>query len=130
MGNWGLIHADLTGKTEDYHLTKKYYALANYSKFFKPGFRILDCEESNVLAAIDEDGQKLVILLHNSSTENVTYSFDLTSFQAIGKTATPYRTSQTENLVLLNKVNLVDQNLTITAISHSITTYVIFDAVI
>jgi O-glycosyl hydrolase len=124
-GNWGLLHADLTGVTENYHMTKKYYAMANYSKFFKLGFRILDTGHSDVLAAYSEIKKEIVILIHNSSLIEKAYRVDLTSFHHISQTAVLYRTSKNENLEQLSPARIEDQFLTIAVLSQSITTYVI-----
>jgi len=124
-GNWGFIHADLTGKTENYYMTKKYYAMANYSKFMKPGYMILESGKSGVLTAYSTFMQELVILIHNDSLIGQEYKINLALFDLKGQTAVPHRTSNNENLERLQPISLVDRCLIITAPPQSITTYVI-----
>lgn len=67
--NWGLIHADLEGQTEDYHLTKKYFAFAQFSRFIPTPSRMLAVADANSVAFIDPDGDRLTVVLLNDGLE-------------------------------------------------------------
>lgn len=62
--NHGLIHANFEGP-EKYYPTKQYYAFAQYSKFIRPGYIILQSNHNNVLLAKSPDSTKLVVVVFN-----------------------------------------------------------------
>jgi O-glycosyl hydrolase len=66
--NHGLIHANFEG-SEDYYITKQYYAFAHYSKYIRPGYIILNTENENVLLAKSPDSKKLVIVIYNPNQD-------------------------------------------------------------
>lgn len=125
--NWGLIHANFSG-IEDYWVTKQYYGMANYSKFIRPGYKIIDVNNTNILATLDNNTNKLVCVVTNGGSSDATYNIDLSKFNSIGSTATPYRTSQNENLAQLSDITVVNNHLEVTAKANSVTTYVINNA--
>jgi O-glycosyl hydrolase len=71
--NWGLIHADFENGTEAYYLTKKYYAMEQYTKFIRPGYTMIDINNSDAVAFINAQDRKLVIVQRNASSSNVSY---------------------------------------------------------
>lgn len=124
QNNWGLIHANFSG-TEEYWVTKQYYGMGNYSKFIRPGYKIIDIDNPNVLAAYDSTSGKLVLVTTNSGSSDVSYTYDLTHFDNLGSSAVPYRTSETESLEQLSEISISNKHLTATAKANSVTTYVI-----
>lgn len=62
--NYGLLKANFVG-TNGYILTKKYYAMGNYSKYIKQGYKIISINNGKSLAAYDAATQKLVIVTTN-----------------------------------------------------------------
>lgn len=122
--NYGFIHANFAG-TEDYWVTKQYYGMANYSKFIRPGAKIIDIGSSESLAAYDPNTNKVVIVTTNSGSGNVDYTYDLAKFASVGQSSKVYRTSSTENLAQLADVQITNKAFTATAVANSITTFVI-----
>jgi len=128
QNNCGFIHANFEG-TEEYWITKQYYAMGNFCKFIKPGFKIIRSDNSEVLAALDTPSNKLIIVVRNNSDSDISYKYDLTKFTDITAAyITSYRTSSTEALVQLSNVSISNKTFTATAKSKSITTYVISGA--
>ena len=125
--NWGLIHANFKGD-ENYELTKQYYGMANFSKFIRPGSIIIGANNSNILAALNKDTNKLTLVIINDSTNQNNYSINLSKFASIGETANVYRTSLTENLTKLSDIDIKNSILNINTIPKSITTYIIDNA--
>jgi O-glycosyl hydrolase len=123
--NWGLFHADYSGATEDYWITKKYYAYGNYTKFIRPGYQIIAPGYGKSLAAYSPSASKLVIVTYNDATADVSLTYDLTKFGTVTGPATPHRTSASENLVQLANLSVTNRQFTATAMANSITTYVI-----
>lgn len=123
--NWGFIHADLTGKSERYWLTKQYYAMAHYSKFIRPGYRVLAVDDGSAVAAYDHASATLVIVHDNSAAHAVSARFDLSRFTRLASTALVYRTSPAENLARASDIELARKSLPVVEPAQSITTYVL-----
>lgn len=128
--NWGMIHANFTG-TNDFSLTKSYYAFGQFTKFIRPGYKFIGCNigsssDNNSIAAYDETNHKAVFVIKNNGT-GADYSFDLTKFASTG-TVNVYRTSPTQNLVQLSDIQPVNGYINTSLPDDSITTYVINDA--
>jgi len=122
-GNWGFIHADMSGSTEEFHITKKYYAMCNFSRFIKPGYVMLDTDILNGLAFYSEEERQIVIVIHNTGNENLLYTFSLITPEEIYREVAVYRTSCHEDLLKLPDVN-INHSIDIISIPQSITTYV------
>jgi O-glycosyl hydrolase len=122
---WGMIHARFSG-AEDYHITKQYYGMANFSKFIRPGYDIIASSDANTVCAYSASAQKLIIVIRNSGTSDLSYTFDMNNgFSSVGSSATPYRTSGSENLATLSNLSISNKLLYATVKAQSITTYVI-----
>ncbi|NLT09557.1 MAG: alpha-L-arabinofuranosidase, partial [Ruminococcus sp.] len=63
-GFWGLAVAD--HDKNDIILTKKYYAMGQYSRYIRPGMTMLKVSD-NSMAAYDEKNGQLVIVAYNTS---------------------------------------------------------------
>lgn len=127
--NWGLISANWSGDNkEKYYLTKQYYALAQFSKFIRPGYKIIDTDSEDVVAAIDKDTNNLVIVTRNEGAEDKDFIFDISKFDTASSSIKEYRTSEDESLkeVSLSKIN--NGYIKETLPKKSMTTYVIGNA--
>ncbi|WP_411169577.1 glycoside hydrolase [Clostridium sp. MB05] len=122
--NHGLIHANFQGE-EEYYITKQYYSMANYAKFVKPGFKVIESNNSKTLAAYNESTDELVLVVTNDSNSNIPYNFDLSEFSGGEKIAKSYRTSDNENLAQLEDINITSDSLYVDSKANSITTYII-----
>ncbi|NLG83421.1 MAG: hypothetical protein GX493_02175, partial [Firmicutes bacterium] len=82
--NWGLIHATFSSG-ENYYITKQYYAMGNYSKFIRPGYKIIGLDDSNniSLAAYDRASGTLVIVTTNDTTSDINITYDITEFSNV-----------------------------------------------
>jgi uncharacterized protein YjdB/O-glycosyl hydrolase len=124
--NWGLIHAHWSGDdVEKYYITKQYYAMAHFSKFIKPGYKIIDANNSNVVAAYDSASKKVVLVARNTSANSSNFSFDLSKFNIISADIKAYRTTTAESLAEVSGSTLSNGYLTDTLPSKSMVTYVI-----
>lgn len=123
--NWGFIQADFTG-AEDYWVNKQYWTMANYSKFIRPGFKIIASDDTtNTLTALDPVSGKVVLVTRNDSTTDTTVTYDLSLFTSLSNAAAVYRTSATENLAQLANATISNKTMTVTTKANSITTFVI-----
>lgn len=135
----------LVARDDNYNIVKpkRYYAMAQYSKFIRPGFQMVNINNAkNSLAAWNQSLEKLVIVTTNfyngtiywpfskfiGGTKNFTY--DLSNFQKIFGSVEiqPYRTSETENMVKQPCITPNNNHFTYSASSGSITTFIISKA--
>jgi O-glycosyl hydrolase len=121
--NWGLIHADLQGQAQTYTLTKKYYAMAGFTKYIRPGQVIVPVDDGNSIAAFDARSGTLILVTRNATAADVSVTYDLSAFTAMAGSAVPHRTSATENLAQLPPVEISAKGFTAPAKAQSLTTY-------
>jgi O-glycosyl hydrolase len=125
--DWGVILFDPKGGAPQ--LKKQFYALAQYTRFIRPGFQIISAGGAySTLAAYSHAAKRLVLVTTNWDTVT-SNELDLSAFSGIPGAATLYRTTADENVDLQEgsikistRGQLVDQ-LPV----RSITTYVIDD---
>jgi O-glycosyl hydrolase len=123
--DWSVIAFDPKGGMP--HLMKQFYALAQYTRFIRPGFQIISSGGAyNTLAAYSPAAKRLVLVSTNwdAVTPN---DLDLSAFAGIPSSATVYRTSgdtdanlQKGSISLSSKGHIIDQ-----LPARSVTTYVI-----
>ncbi|WP_283655948.1 glycoside hydrolase [Paenibacillus sp. RC334] len=123
---WGFFKNILNDtQTTSYTVNQKYYVMGNYSKFIRPGYKIIGMTDANTLAAYDASSGKLVLVITNSEPTDTTVTYDLSRFTSTGASAQVFRTSSSENLKTLANIAVQDKKLTVTAKAGSVTTYVI-----
>lgn len=67
--NWGLIKMDLAARPSAdpaIHVTRKYWAMANFSRYLRPGFRLLRIDDADTVAALSPDRRELVLVHVNA----------------------------------------------------------------
>lgn len=128
--NWDVIGAVWSGPdVEKYYVTKQYYTIGQFSKYIRPGYKIIDSGSPDVVAAIDPTSQQLVLVMQNTSVTNKNTYFDLSQFDTAGATVKAYRTSPTENLAdVSSEPSLQNGYLSNVLPGKSITTYVVSGA--
>ncbi|MDQ1157861.1 hypothetical protein QE385_002188 [Sphingomonas sp. SORGH_AS 950] len=63
--NWGIVKADLQGAADRphaIHVTGKYWAMAQFSRFIRPGDRLVPVDDMDTVAALSPDGRRLVLV--------------------------------------------------------------------
>ncbi len=80
-GYWGLAFAD--HDTEEILLTKKYYSLAQFTRYINPGDTIIHCDD-NTLGAYNKDSGKLVIVFLNDKSHEITKTIKTEEFKKNG----------------------------------------------
>ncbi len=130
-GYWGLAVAD--HDNDRIIFTKKYYAFGQYSRYIRPGYTMLNSSDSTV-TAYDSEYNRLVIVAINTSAEDVGTYFDLSQFDAIGKSVQVIRTSGSmedgENWAELNPLPTSESGFSANLLANSITTYIIADVTV
>ncbi|MDK8191926.1 RICIN domain-containing protein [Paenibacillus sp. UMB7766-LJ446] len=126
---WGFFKNVLNNtQTTSYTVNQKYYVMGNYSKFIRPGTKIIGMSDANTLAAYDAASGKVVLVTTNSDSSDTAVTYDLSQFTSVGSSAQVYRTSSTEKLQQLTNINIQNKKFTVTAKAGSVTTYVISGA--
>ncbi len=87
---WGIAIAD--HDAEEIILTKKYYALGQYSRYIKPGYCLIGSGDFTV-CAYDPKENKLVIVATSNAPSDEYWEFDLSGFEKSGESLTAIRTS-------------------------------------
>ena len=124
-GGWGLLKNSLPDGTHtDYTLNKKYFVMANYTRFIRPGYRFIAITDVNSLAAYDPASGTLILVTTNSRSFDVPVTYDLSMFDAVDCLVTAYRTSADEDLAQLPPAHVVDGVFASPAKAGSVTTYV------
>ena len=102
----------------------RYYMHAAFSRYIRPGSRIIDSDNGNTLAALRPDGA-LVLIVRNSGSSDVKYSFDLGEFVKIGTSAKVVRFELPGSLTKQSDIVVSGKALSMTAKANTITTMVI-----
>lgn len=128
--NWGLIHVDFAPEnpaTVEVNYNKKYYTMGNYSKFIRPGYHIINSDNSDTLAAIDPNSDTAVVVYRNESSTALQLDIDLNGFAQIADnaTATPTVTSAEDHLTAGSSIAVENGRLVAAVKPQSITTFVI-----
>ncbi|MGW2571118.1 glycoside hydrolase family 30 protein [Streptomyces sp. NPDC001537] len=118
----GLIQMD----GDNYHVSKRLWALANYSRFIRPGATRIGATTSDTglkLSAFrNTDGTVTVVAL-NTSTSATPVTFDLKKTGIAKGTATPYLTDATHNTAQQQTVAVGKSSLTATVPARALVTY-------
>lgn len=102
----------------------RYYMHAAFSRYIRPGARIIDSDNGNTLAALTPEGA-LVLIVRNSGSSDVKYEFDLGEFVKIGTSAKVVRFELPGSLTKQSDIVVSGKSLSMTAKSNTITTMVI-----
>ena len=121
-GYWGLAVAD--HDSNNIILTKKYYAMGQFSRYIRPGMTMLKCS-GNCVAALDTVNNKLVIVATNDGSSDKDLVFDLSGFDSAGTSATAIRTSNSESWKDIGNISVSGGGLAVSLAKQSVTTFII-----
>ncbi len=121
---WGLVTYNPDMKT--CQREKSYYIRKQFTKYIKPGYTILGGTDSRSLAALSDDRQELVIVMVNTTLDNMVYTTDLSNFSLSGHRIDIYRTTENEDCSLIeNEISLQGTKPNISLPPKSVTTMLI-----
>ncbi|MEU3902885.1 glycoside hydrolase [Streptomyces goshikiensis] len=127
--NWGLIQADFTpadAAKEPLRKNKKYWAMAQYSRFIRPGARVIGTDDDHTLAAVRPGGQGVVVVHTNSTGSARTLALDLTGFRDVSCAPVQrYTTDATRDVHREADAFTAGKRLTVTVDPHSVMTLVV-----
>jgi glucuronoarabinoxylan endo-1,4-beta-xylanase len=112
-----------------YRVFKRFYGFGNFSRFIKPGYRMLKTEKESsedvLITAFKEPGTgSFTIVAVNKNAEEAAVTFNLEGFPDNIAEVVPYRTSAGENLKRLNWMKVDAGTLKARLKGKSITTFV------
>lgn len=122
--NYGLIHGDMMYGKQTFDLTRKYYAMMQFTKFIRPGFRMIGIGCDDAVAFVHGAKRRLVIVSVNAADAARRRRYDLSQFTAVGPSATPHRTADAEDCKPLAKLTASRAGFIAVEAPRSITTYV------
>ena len=123
--DWNVIAFDPNGRA--LHLKKQYYALAQYTRFIRPGFQIISAGRAyNTLAAYSAASKRLVLVTTNWNAL-ATNDLDLTAFTKLPSSIAVYRTTGAETVDLQRRTIAISRkgHIIDSLPPRSVTTYVI-----
>ncbi|WP_234379211.1 glycoside hydrolase [Streptomyces sp. IGB124] len=127
--NWGLIQTDFTpadAAQEPLRRNKKYWAMAQYSRFIRPGARVIGTDDDHTLAAVRPGGQGAVVVHANPTGSARTIALDLAGFRDVSPAPVQrYTTDATRNVSRETDVSVTGRHLTVTLAPRSVTTLVV-----
>ncbi|MFT3830986.1 MAG: glycoside hydrolase [Opitutaceae bacterium] len=124
--NWGLIHADLLGETRAWEATKKFHAMAQFTRFIHPGATWATLSDTASVAMHDRTRSTLVVVACNTGRANEVVTFDVSPFGAVGSRVEVFRTSATEDCAALGGTETAADGLLAASLAaESITTFVV-----
>src|SRR5688500_9784948 len=106
-------------------MNKKGFAYSQFSRFVRPGSRILASDHAATLAALVPASGALVLVVVNTGTAAASYAFDLGRFQALPQSAEAWRTSSTEDVAALAALPVSNKSVVVQAPARSVTTLVL-----
>lgn len=94
---WGMLHQSNWDENNPFkepvlNKTRSFYCRKNFTNFIKVGYKIIDSNNGNTLAALSPDNKEIVFVVVNNSNSTVDYSIDVSKFSHINGFRT-YRTS-------------------------------------
>jgi glucosylceramidase len=113
--------------TWTFQIPKRVYAIGNFSRFMRPGSVVVATTSSNSniqATAVSPTSGKVALVLTNTSTRSITLTVSLANLASPPASVIPYRTSSTENQVVLTPISVTGGSFTITIPGNSIVTLV------
>ena len=122
---WGLITNPPEDTASEPEIGKKYWVMANYSRFIRPGSVFINIDDEHSLAALDATGHTLIIVTTNPADLDEPITYDLSHFDTSHASITAYRTSPDEDLAPLPNLALTESHLDSNLPQKSVTTFVL-----
>jgi len=123
--NYGLLHGDLMYGKQTWHVTPKYYAMGQFSKFVRPGQQMVGIGADDTVAFMDWKTDRLVIVSTHRGDKPRERRYDLSNLNVGKPTVSVRRTAAGEGLADLPDAVITDGVLSVTEEENSVTTYIV-----
>jgi O-glycosyl hydrolase len=117
---WGLVRCNF--ETQWYEILKNFYVRMQVTRFIKQGYTIIETGSDKTLAAISPTGNEVVIVMLNTTESELPFAIKTIGFEP--KTVTKYRTSNSENCLIISLNEPAQRETKYTAPPLSLTTFV------
>jgi O-glycosyl hydrolase len=124
-GDWGTFQINRTNLA--LIPTRRYYMLAAFSRFIRPGSLFIESSDSNSLAALVPGTRNGVFIIRNGGNSSINYTWDLARFATMGSSAAVFQflVSNYQALSKLPDVAITNKQFTVTSPAQSITTCIV-----
>lgn len=124
-GAWGMVWNRLDGRDPSYRKTRKFYVMAQFSRFIRPGSQIISASDDDSLVAYDRPKQQLIIVAVNdrNTSRDIIYQLDRSTTPASEVAA--FRTSQQEDVAPQPPITIAAGKFSATLPARSVTTFVV-----
>lgn len=124
---WGLIVGAYGNIQNPVERAISYYIRAQYSRYIKPGYKIISSSAQNSLSALSPDEKELVIVVSNKESVSQSFTFDLSKFNNFGRVKQVRTRAQASLGVKCSEsyFNITGNTFSYNALSESVTTFVI-----
>ena len=122
---WGIAIGD--HDKQELLLSKKYYALGQFSRYIRPGYTLVGSSD-NTVAAVNKEDKSIVIVALNTNSDDLKWEFDLSKFETGTGNITAIRTSGDENWAdVTDSCGITQNGNTFTSFikGSSVTTFII-----
>jgi hypothetical protein len=114
----------------EFVVSKAFWALMQFSRFIRPGYRFVECSDFWTVVALAPDGKHLVIVTHNDGDSPRQLAFDLARWRRSVSSVRAWRTMDDIEGVRWNcratpTLRVNEGRFTDTVPARSVTTYVV-----
>lgn len=124
---WGLIVGEYSSLQNPVSRAISYYVRAQFSRYMKPGYRIISSSAQNSIAALSPDEKELVVIVSNKELVTQSFTFDLSRFGGFGRVK-QIRTRAQESLGVRTSetfFTITGKEFSYTSQPETVTTFVI-----
>ncbi|WP_084579847.1 glycoside hydrolase [Sphingomonas azotifigens] len=88
--NWGLVKMAYTPRDAEHpiHITRKYWAMAQFSRYIRPGDRLVPVADEDTIGALSADGKRLVLVHVNGGVVPRRLTIGLPGARVVGRVVT------------------------------------------
>ncbi len=122
---WCLVRADFRRQT--FTRVKNYYVRQHFSTFIQQGYTYISTDNPDMLAALSQTGNQLVLVIINTSRQSTPYTIHIKSFYPNTSRIVTYRTSHREDLAPVDDWRFANSTLSFTLPPLSIQTFVLYE---
>lgn len=129
-GGWGFLYNPLTtnssgGFTTNYTINQKFYVMGQFSKYIRPGCKIINVNDTNTLAAYTASNSTLVLVTFNTNTNNINVTYNVSAFGAVPWQVAVTQTMSGENMAAKPPLQVINNQFTSLIPAKSVTTFVL-----
>lgn len=104
---WCMVRGSFS--TQEYHIVKNYYVRMQVTRFIKQGYSLLTTGRGDLLAAISPKGDKVVVVMLNTGTDEKHVNLDFSLLKNVSSDVKLYVTNSEKNCELSNNYMLEDK---------------------